>query len=518
MLFSSPEFIFGFLPIVLIVFYLATRFAGGNLAMYALAAMSIIFYGWWNWALVILLMGSVTANYVFGLVLARWRQKVWLVAGITLNLGLLAWFKYADFFTGTINSVAGTSFDLSAIILPLAISFFTFQQIAFLVDVYQGQAGERDFGKYCLFVTFFPQLIAGPIVHHSEMLKQYADPAKIRFSYENFSIGTTIFVIGLFKKVVFADPMGNYADTVYGAAMLGTPITFITAWAGTTAFALQIYFDFSGYSDMAIGLSRMFGIKLPLNFDSPYKATNIIEFWRRWHMTLSRFLRDYLYFPLGGGRRGRPRRYANLMIVMLLGGLWHGAAWTFIAWGALHGFYLVCSHAWHAVRRYMDGVFGENKTPTFFGILAGRLLTLLAVIFAWALFRAGDWATADIMVRGLVGNAGIFLPESYHQIAPVLGSFGIQFGAGPDPEAYPTFQQLCLILLLLVFVNIFPNTQTWMARFAPALDHTTTISVRHASMLWRPSVIMGAALSGLFLIALGTSLIQSPHEFIYFQF
>ena len=261
--------------------------------------------------------------------------------GIGLNLGLLAWFKYANFLAASINNLAGTSLSFGDIVLPLAISFFTFQQIAFLVDAYRGLADEPNIGRYGLFVTFFPQLIAGPIVHHAEILPQYAQRDSIRLKADNLSIGLTIFAVGLFKKVVFADSMGAYADTVFQAAALGDTVSFVSAWAAAAAFSLEIYFDFSGYTDMAIGIARMFGVRLPLNFDSPYKSTSIIDFWRRWHITLSRFLRDYLYYPLGGNRNGTGRRYGNLMVVMLLGGLWHGAAWTFVFWGALHGLFRV---------------------------------------------------------------------------------------------------------------------------------------------------------------------------------
>ena len=384
MLFNSYIFISLFLPITLTGFYLIGGQGHHRAATGWLVCASLFFYGWWNPAYLGLILGSVLFNYAVGVLLGNRDTKnlrVILALGIGGNLGLIGCFKYANFFVDNINLSFGSDFHLETIILPLAISFFTFQQIAYLVDAYRGETKEYNFLHYCLFVTFFPQLIAGPIVHHKEMLPQFAKDVIYRLKHENIAIGIAIFVLGLFEKVVLADQVAVYATPVFNAAEQGLDLTFFEAWSGALAYTLQLYFDFSGYSDMAIGLARMFGILLPLNFHSPYKALNITEFWRHWHMTLSRFLRDYLYIPLGGSRRGQTQRYINLMITMILGGLWHGAGWTFVAWGTLHGFYLIVHHGWRAFRKAINQDLnrrsrlgrGTARIVTFAGTALSRL-------------------------------------------------------------------------------------------------------------------------------------------------
>ncbi len=268
-----------------------------------------------------------------------------LFVAVAANLAALAYFKYADFFLRTAVNLTGADIPLLGVVLPLGISFFTFTQIAYLVDVHAGKVIERNPIHYGLFVTYFPHLIAGPVLHHAEMMPQFRLAEIYRPYLRNFAIGLTFLCLGLAKKVLVADSVAPLANAVFG---LGPEVELAAsaAWLGVIAYTLQIYFDFSGYSDMAVGLSLLFGVRLPYNFNSPYQAWNITEFWRRWHMTLSRFLRDYLYVPLGGNRLGRTRRYVNLMVTMLLGGLWHGASWTFVVWGGLHGAYLVVNHAW----------------------------------------------------------------------------------------------------------------------------------------------------------------------------
>ena len=352
MLFNSFLFLFVFLPATLLGFFLIGRYSRPLAALWLFAA-SLFFYGWWNPAFTFLLLASIAFNYSVGTALAREHARrraasgSWLLGvGVCANLGLLAYYKYANVFIQGGNAVLGTGWQIESIVLPLGISFYTFTQIAFLVDAHRGEAGEFDFIRYGLFVTYFPHLIAGPVLHHKEMMPQFALAQTYRPHWANLSVGLTILAIGLFKKVVLADGVASFASPVFKAASEGASVTFLEAWVGALAYTFQLYFDFSGYSDMAIGLSLLFGVKLPLNFDSPYKAANIIDFWRRWHMTLSRFLRDYLYFPLGGNRKGPARRHLNLLITMVLGGLWHGAGLTFVMWGALHGFYLIVNHAW----------------------------------------------------------------------------------------------------------------------------------------------------------------------------
>jgi len=305
MLFNSYEFIFLFLPITFLVFFAIARL-GHEAAIIWLVLASLFFYGWGNPAYLILILLSMVANFSIGELLGSTHRrnkrslgKIYLVLGVTLNLGTLGYFKYAGFFVDNLNTALGTEIDIGRIVLPLAISFFTFQQIAFLVDAYKGITKEYRFTHYALFVTFFPQLIAGPIVHHKDMLPQFMRRDTLKPHIENIAVGLTIFFIGLFKKAVLADGISPYGSSVFDMAAGGETLSFFQAWGGALSYTMQLYFDFSGYSDMAIGGARLFGIRLPLNFHSPYKATSIVEFWRRWHMTLSRFLRDYVYIPLG---------------------------------------------------------------------------------------------------------------------------------------------------------------------------------------------------------------------------
>ena len=405
MLFNSYQFVFGFLPVAFIGFFLIAR-VGHRAAALWLAFASLFFYGWWNPHYLALLLGSIAFNYTMGYAIGRQRARhgestegKWLLAfALSINLLLLGYFKYTDFFIGTVNDLAGAMLAFARIILPLGISFFTFTQIAFLVDVYRGIAKEYNPVHYLLFVTYFPHLIAGPILHHKQMMPQFDDNATYRPNVRNINIGLTIFTIGLFKKVMLADQFALYANPVFDGAAAGLHPGIIDSWIAALAYTLQLYFDFSGYSDMAIGLSRLFNIDLPVNFNSPYKAQNIVDFWRRWHMTLSAFLRDYLYIPLGGNRHGTARRYVNLMVTMLLGGLWHGANWTFVLWGLLHGSYLVINHGWDALRAHV----ALPKLPGSSAL--AWAITFLAVVIAWVVFRATSFHGAMAVLDGMIGR------------------------------------------------------------------------------------------------------------------
>jgi D-alanyl-lipoteichoic acid acyltransferase DltB (MBOAT superfamily) len=405
MLFSSPVFILGFLPLVLGGFFLAGRFGGPRAAPYAalawLLAADLVFYGWWNPWDVPLLVGSVVVNYLLGQRIVRCADaggptaaRRWLIAGIAFNLALLGWFKYATF----LLHIAAPSAPSLGILLPLAISFFTFQQIMFLVDTAHARHRQAGPLPYAAFVCFFPHLIAGPIVRPAEILPQLRAPTLARPVAANLATGATILLLGLGKKLVLADTFGAFANTGFAAAAHGTTLTLIEAWYAALAYTLQIYFDFSGYSDMAIGLACMFNVRFPINFNSPYKARDIADFWRRWHITLSRFLRDYLYIPLGGSRHGEARRLFNLMLTMLLGGLWHGAAWNFVAWGGLHGIFLITHRSWTRLGWRLPGPLAHA-------------LTLLAVIVAWVPFRADGPAATLSMLRGMAGLNGLALPQ-----------------------------------------------------------------------------------------------------------
>jgi len=442
MLFNSYEFIYAFLPVTALLFFALSASGRATLAAAWLGVASVFFYGYWSPRYVLLLLGSIAANYCLGRGILRLRDQgrsgasgALLAAAVAFNLGLIAWFKYANFFVGTLDALTGSGIQLAKIALPIGISFFTFTQIAYLVDARQGKARETSPVHYLLFVSYFPHLIAGPILHHSEMMPQFADTRTYRFDATNFSIGAVFFFVGLFKKVVLADGVQPFVGPVFDVDP-SYRLTFIEAWLGALAYAVQLYFDFSGYSDMAIGLSKLFNIDLPLNFDSPYKAHNIIDFWRRWHMTLSRFLRDYLYFPLGGSRRGRPRRYANLMATMLLGGLWHGAGWNFVAWGGLHGVYLACNHAWRGFRARALGHDLDRETAA--GRAAGAALTFLAVVVAWVFFRAPSLDAASNVLQGMAGLRGMGAVAETRELAWVAVLLAIAWGL-PNTQQFVTW-------------------------------------------------------------------------------
>ena len=463
MLFNSFEFIFIFLPITLLVFFWIGKRNHHEIAISWLVLSSILFYGWWNPAYTIIILFSMLFNYAFGVMLgSRGKSELHklLFVGIVINLGLLGYYKYTNFLIDQVNYVIGSSFYIEKILLPLAISFFTFQQIAYLVDAYRHETKEYNFLHYCLFVTFFPQLIAGPIVHHKEMLPQFVKNTVYKINYEYLSLGLMIFTIGLFKKVILADGVAIYATPVFNIAETGNVLTFFEAWGGALAYTLQLYFDFSGYSDMAIGVASMFGIKLPVNFNSPYKATSIIDFWRRWHITLSRFLRDYVYFSLGGNKKGAPRRYLNLFITMVLGGVWHGAGWTFVVWGILHGVYLMINHAWRKIRY---STFLNNNDVGIFEIVITRVITLLAIIIGWVYFRADTVTGANNILLTMSGYNGISLPVMMEQklgsLAAQLYAYGFIFDGmfGGSSADFGEGSKL-IVLLLLVSVGM-PNTQ-----------------------------------------------------------
>jgi alginate O-acetyltransferase complex protein AlgI len=398
MLFSSFTFLFQFLPATILAFAAARRHSP-RAGIMVLVAASLVFYGAWRPVYLLLLVASVAVNFSLGLAMDNpLRRRAIGILGVVLNLSILCFFKYTNFILDALYGVIGVSLPAFDIVLPLGISFFTFQQIAYLVDVMRGAKVERDIVSYTLFVSFFPHLIAGPLVHHSEMIPQFKRGRTGR-SALLAARGWAIFVAGLFKKVVIADNLAQFVNPIFAHVDAGGAVTAEWAWLAILAYTLQIYFDFSGYSDMAVGLALLFGIRLPVNFRSPYKAMSIIDFWRRWHITLSRFLRDYLYIPLGGNRLGEQRRYINLMLTMLLGGLWHGAGWNFLIWGGLHGVYLCVNHLWQAWcvgdrRRSFTGFSGQ----AFYWVL-----TFLAVVVAWVFFRAKTLGGAQHMLFYLLG-------------------------------------------------------------------------------------------------------------------
>ena len=477
-----------------------------------LAGASVFFYGWWDTRYVPLLAASICGNYWAGSYIARRPASAAgrraLLLAVVANLGLLAYYKYADFFIYSGNALFGLQTPLLNVVLPIGISFFTFTQIAFIADAYAGKVQETRFIHYILFVTYFPHLIAGPVLHHKEMMPQFDEESNFRPNIENFAVGVTIFAIGLAKKVLIADSLALHASPGFSTG--SAPPTLFSAWAIALAYTFQLYFDFSGYSDMAIGLSRMFGVRLPVNFNSPYKADNIADFWRRWHMTLSRFLRDYLYIPLGGNRQGPVRRKLNLMLTMLLGGLWHGAGWNFVIWGGLHGTFLVVQQLWSGLTARL-----RVKLPTVASKVLSTGLTFLCVVIAWVYFRAPDLATANRILAGMFGVWGATLPEQVMQafgpIRTVVESGGVTPAAGGG-AAFVEVWSWIACAAVIAFAG--PNTQELLARYRPVLESVTSrVSV---ALAWRPNRRF-ALLTGI-LLAAGLLSLSRPTEFLYFQF
>jgi alginate O-acetyltransferase complex protein AlgI len=395
LLFNSSVFIFAFLPVAFAGYFVLCRYASHRWSRGFLVLASLFFYSWWNVIYLPLIVTSMLANFWLGNQLRLsnrqpgGNQRWLLMLGVAANLGLLGYFKYSDFFLENLGLLIDVPFEPLNLALPLAISFFTFQQIAYLVDSHRGETEENDFLKYAVFVSFFPQLIAGPIVHHKEMMPQFANPDNRHIQAENLVRGLFIFAIGLFKKVIIADSFAVWANAGYAHS---ESLDIYQAWATSWSYTFQLYFDFSGYTDMAIGLALLFNIVLPLNFNSPYKARDIQDFWRRWHMTLSRFLRDYVYIPLGGNRAGRFATYRNLMATFVLGGIWHGAGWTFVFWGFLHGLALCIHRLWQRLGLRLWGWLGW-------------LITFNFVNLAWVFFRAENWQQAINILRAMVGLA-----------------------------------------------------------------------------------------------------------------
>lgn len=509
MLFNSLKFFFVFLPFALFpLFFMAKRTTFWSTNWLLLS--SIVFYGDWSASHLPLLFASVTFNFLTGrkiginrslgnIAKADWFMR----AAIAANISLLIYYKYAGFLITSINSVANINIPVISPMLPLGISFFTFTQIAFLVDARSGKTAEMNFFRYGLFVTYFPHLIAGPILHHREMMQQFERKGAFHLSALNLSAGLSLFVIGLIKKVIIADSLAPIADTVFS---MSTQIilTFAEGWTGAIAYSLQLYFDFSGYCDMALGLSLMMGIRMPVNFNSPYKSVSIIEFWRRWHMTLSRFLRDYLYIPLGGNRHGPKLRHANLLVTMLLGGLWHGAGWTFVLWGGLHGLYLVINHGWQALPTRCRQLLPRS---------AAGSLTFFAVVIAWVFFRAASIKEALTMLNAMSGANGLALPSPLATLfAPLLGNRTISggtFGNG----LFDVYMAIPLIGAGLLLVLVAPNSQEIMSRVRPAL---TASPIKRPRLTWSPSWAWGCILGTLTALCITMMSGQSP--FLYFRF
>ena len=442
MLFNSFEFIFLFLPITFFIYFylLNQNYQVGAKGFLVLS--SLFFYSWWNISYLPIILLSMFFNYRIAKKLNYRKNKILLTFGISANLLLLGYFKYVDFFIQNINYFISDDILLLDLALPLAISFFTFQQIAYLIDSYRQETHEYDFLNYALFVSFFPQLIAGPIVHHKEMMPQFANSVNLIRNNKNIIGGVLLFSIGLFKKVIIADSFAVWATKGFDVS---ETLTFIEGWITSLSYTLQLYFDFSGYTDMAIGLALIFNIKLPINFNSPYKAKNIQDFWRRWHITLSRFLRDYIYIPLGGSKAGDIRTYSNLMITFILGGLWHGAGWTFIFWGFLHGFALITHKVWNHFG------FKFNRFFAWF-------ITFNFVNISWIFFRAKEWDDAIKVLSAMLDYSSFtYLSDSLSVIYVLIGLLIVLWSKNShelsvilEKKSYHFY-----LILFLLFISIF---------------------------------------------------------------
>ena len=538
MLFNSYAFICAFLPVTLFGVWLLRHNSSNRPTLSWLIACSVAFYGLWNPLSLAIITPSLVINYGLGRLIqrqlaapqARERAASALLAGgVVFNLCFLGYFKYKNFFLDSLNWGFGTGFELSALLLPLGISFITFQKIAFLVDVRASTIKKFDAFEFLIFVFFFPQLIAGPIVHFREMVPQFND-LKPGLSSQHLAVGLGIFAIGLFKKAILADGVAPHANAIFQAAERGDTPTLIWAWIGAMAYTLQIYFDFSGYSDMAIGLARMVGIRLPANFNSPLKASSIIDFWARWHLTLTRFLTAYIYTPIvmnltrarmasGKAVLGRNAKsigaFAVLVawptvITMAVSGVWHGAGTTFILWGLLHGVFLCINHAWRLWRPAWDKRQYDRIMST-----PGRLLTLIAVIVSMVLFRAKTLAAASAMLAAMTGGHGVALP---HAVVNRLGSVGqwlLSIGVGADFSSGASLQSAVLWLTVLGVIALWaPNSLEIMSRFEPALHFRGNLVSRR----WQADLRPGWAAAFGLVLAAGVLSLNQISEFLYWQF
>jgi alginate O-acetyltransferase complex protein AlgI len=488
MLFNSYIYILLFLPGTVVIYFWLQKMEKHALSLYWLIIASLFFYGWWNINYLPLILTSLTFNFLCGSFLIKQnrihmlKRKLLLATGITFNIALIGYFKYADFLIENFNLVAQTQFNLLRVILPLGISFYTFEQIAYLVDCYKGKASLYSSPKYTVFVVFFPQLIAGPIVHHHEMVPQF-ESVKNRFlNFRNINKGLLLFSIGLFKKVVIADSFSIWVNRGFDS---GEPLTFFAAWVTSLSYTFQLYFDFCGYTDMAIGAALLFNINLTVNFNSPYKTTNIQNFWKCWHISLSRFLKEYLYIPFGGNRFGELCAYRNILITFLIGGIWHGAGWLYLLWGFLHGMALVFCRMWSELNLKLNHTLAWVINFNFINI-------------TWVVFRANEWNDAKRVLRGMLGLEGIMLPPRFSEKLSFLKDWGVEFGHWGYPHSPVEIRSAFIFIVASIVITLFfKNSNQIAENFQPT-----------------PSSLL-LALSLFVLSFLG---LNSNSEFLYFNF
>lgn len=486
MLFNSFEFFILFLPFVLVIYFVFGPCYQGATTFF-LGCMSLLFLGVWKAEFALILAISILLNYLAANLISRQqspaRRRQILTLFVLMNLTAIFFYKYLDFTIHSINYLSGENIETVGLILPLGISFYTFTQTTFLVDTYRNEVRDLNFNRYFLFVTYFPHLIAGPILHHGKIIPQFAKPETYQAQSLNIAIGLVYFTIGLAKKVILADTFAAYANPVFTATDAGSDISGITAWCGALAYTLQIYFDFSGYSDMAVGLAKMMNVDIPHNFNSPYKASSIIDFWRRWHISLSTFLRDYVYIPLGGSKSGS--RYVNLLTTMLIGGLWHGASWTFVFWGGLHGIFLIVNH-WSGNLKVVPAHWP-------FARVIGMAVTFLAVVLAWVFFRSETFSGAIEILSSMLSFTGS--GEGSAEAASTLRQF---FG---DDEAASRISVWLIVGLAIC----------WLAPNSQAIARRTVLFQANSIFIIGILIIFN-----LLLLMINAS--RGVSEFIYFNF
>lgn len=511
MLFNSYVFLFLFLPITVVGFFVISYWKNTSASLFWLLLTSLFFYGWWNPKYLLLIGLSIGVNYWVGVAIHYSNiqfqgafSKGILAAGVLFNLALLGYYKYTGFFLENCNIVLGTDWSFTSVILPLALSFFTFTQIAYLVDAFHGRTQAYDFLSYSTFVTFFPHLIAGPIVSYRKLMPQFSHPETYRLQWDNIAVGFSLLAMGLAKKVLIADNLSPMTQWVYDTLAPGGDVYLLPAWLGSWAYTMQIYFDFSGYSDMAVGLAWLFNIRFPLNFYSPCKAHSIAEFWNCWHITLSNFLRDYIYFPLGGSRCAHWRSYCNLILTMFFSGLWHGANWTFVLWGVLHGIYL-------SIYRLYTRMGGKKYWPSGrTGLVMGIAITFTAVLFSRVFFRSHNMAGAFSILGGLCGMQGIGLPYTL-QVKLQNHGFSTDLGftswLGGIMWIFP-------VLIIATGIAFFAPNSHQIFRIADNEGHND--SAEATPPLWNKSMLW-AVFTGI-LFAFCILQLSGTTEFLYFQF
>ena len=535
MLFNSYGFIFGFLPLSLVGFYSLGQF-GRKPAASWLVFSSFVFYGLWKPRYIFLLALSICFNYLISLMIHANRQhhslqRTYLILGIFVDIGVLIYYKYLVDIIGFTYGLSVYASPTPSITIPLGISFFTFTQIGYLVDVQQGVVADKSPLNYVLFVTFFPHLIAGPILHNREIMPQFSEKRTYRFSIENLTVGSVIFIIGLAKKCLLADPLSAQVSTGFAPS---APLTLPAAWLLMLTYAIQIYFDFSGYTDMAIGIARMFNVRFPMNFNSPYKATSIIDFWQRWHMTLTRLLTLYLFNPIAisiarsraAGKLPISRSAQTstnaffmmtalpLLITMSVAGIWHGAGLKFLIFGLLHGFYLMVNHAWR--------IFRSPRAAKLVPLhrLSNWLLTISSILVALVFFRAPTMTSALATVSAMAGAHGlggvVFRNLLLHAVSSIQLIF-TQHGpaaATSGLKAIENAMQYFLTAFLWFIVLTMPNTQQIMHKYEPVLGRINPCALQR--MTWKPTIASAAALGAIGAFAIMAVAGTTP--FVYFQF